>query len=181
MFPVIKQNALFVRKCYHELYDIITKLPIAGVPDLRILLTGTPGIGKSTFLIYFIIRYLYESTRAPNSSKGVLIFQPAQSVGEFYAFASPNIVRKGTYSDFEAFFLLSTTWYLVDWKPKFKPKDTPAATLFALSPNSIQDDEFKDFEKVLSRCFCMPVWTYDELEECRDNVEVVKEFSGLHL
>jgi hypothetical protein len=27
----------------------------------------------------------------------------------------------GTYSDFQAFFLLSTTWYLVDWKPKSKP------------------------------------------------------------
>jgi hypothetical protein len=128
------------------------------------LLTGTPGIGKSTFLIYFIIQHLYERKR------DVLIFQPAGSENEFYAFASPNIVRKGTYRDFEAVFLLPTTWYLVDWKPVTRPKSTPATTLFALSPNSIRDEDFKDFEKVLSTCLCMPVWTYDELEECRDHI-----------
>jgi hypothetical protein len=153
------------------------------------LLTGTPGIGKSTFLIYFIIRYLYESTKAPDSSKNpattfqndkhsvissgrmrdILIFQPAETGNEFYAFAGPNIVRVGTYSDFEAFFL-STTWYLVDWRPITKPITTPATTLFALSPNSIQDEDFKDFEKVLAMRLCMPVWTYDELEKCRYHV-----------
>jgi hypothetical protein len=132
------------------------------------LLTGTPGIGKSTFLIYFIIRYLYESTRAPNSSKDVLIFQPAQSGADFYAFASPNIVRKGTYSDFKAFFLLSTTWYLVDWRSE--PICTPATTLFALSSNCVQDEDFKHFEKAVTERLCMPVWTYDELEECRHHV-----------
>jgi hypothetical protein len=163
-FPVIKQNSLFVRKCYHELYKIIIQSANTTDDSLRILLTGTPGIRKSTFLIYFIIRYLYEQKR------DILIFQPAGSTDEFYAFASPNIVRKGTYEDFEAFFLLSTTWYLVDWKPVSRPKNTPATTLFALSPNSIRDDDFKDFEKVLYTSFCMPVWTYDELEECRYHV-----------
>jgi hypothetical protein len=141
------------------------------------LLTGTPGIGKSTFLIYFIIRHLYESIIAPNSKENpvisssgmrdILIFQPAGSDNEYYAFAGPNIVRTGTYSDFQAFFLLPTTWYLVDWKPVSKPKSEKAATLFALSPNSTSDPDFSDFEKNLSQCFCMPVWTYDELEECR--------------
>jgi hypothetical protein len=145
-------------------------LPITNA-RLRILLTGTPGIGKSAFLIYFIIRYLYESTRAPDVRKrDILIFQPTESDNEFYAFAGPNIVRMGTYSDFRAFFLLPTTWYLVDWKPISRPKSTPAATLFALSSDSIQDKDFKGFEKVLSRCLCMPVWTYDELEECRYHV-----------
>jgi hypothetical protein len=174
-FPVINKQALFVRKCYHELYDILTKLQTTDVEPVRILLTGTPGIGKSTFLIYFIIRYLYESTRVPDSSENpavrdVLIFQPANSENEFYAFAGPNIVRKGTRSDFEALFLLSTTWYLVDWKPKSGPVSVPALTLFALSPNSTQDEEFKDFEKILALNLCMPVWTYEELEKCRHHV-----------
>jgi hypothetical protein len=87
-----------------------------------------------------------------------------------YAFASPNIVRKGTFSDFEDFFLLPTTWYLVDWQPKSKPISQPAATLFALSPNSTRDAEFKDYEKVLALSLCMPVWTYDELEKCRSHI-----------
>jgi hypothetical protein len=186
-FPVINQRALFVRKCYHELYDIIIKSPITTIEPLRILLTGTPGIGKSSFLIYFIIRHLYKSITAPNSEENpvisssgmrdILIFQPAGSDGEYYAFAGPDIVRKGTYSDFEDFFFLPTTWYLVDWKPVSPPKNEDAATLFALSPNSIQDNNFKDFEKVLFTVLCMPVWTYDELEECRHFVfpELPKE------
>jgi hypothetical protein len=189
-FPVINQQALFVRKCYHELYEIVTKLPTTDVQSIRILLTGTPGIGKSTFLIYFIIRHLYEFTIAPDPRKNptvtfqndklsvvssgrmrdVLILQPVKAGDEFYAFAGPNIVRKGTYSDFRAFFLLPTTWYLVDWKPKSQPVSKPATTLFALSPNSIGDEDFKDFEKVLAMRLCMPVWTYSELEKCRYHV-----------
>src|SRR5438045_1694159 len=50
-FPVINQKALFVRKCYHELFEIIIKVPTPkNQLPIRILLTGTPGIGKSTFL-----------------------------------------------------------------------------------------------------------------------------------
>jgi hypothetical protein len=188
-FPIIRKNALFVRECYHGLYNLAIKVPIDDY-DSRTLLTGTPGIGKSTFLIYFIIRWLYESTRAPDSSnnpaatfqndeqsvtsssrmRDVLIFQPAVSGNTFYAFARPNIVRMGTYTDFWHFFLLPTTWYLVDWKPKSKPINNVAPTLFALSPNSIQDEDFKEYEKVLSLRLCMPVWTYDELEQCRHYV-----------
>ena len=63
----------------------------------------------------------------------VLIFQPAESENAFYAFTGSDIVRKDTYSDFEDFFLLPTTWYLVDWKPKSKPVSQPAA------------EDFKDF------------------------------------
>jgi hypothetical protein len=59
-FPVINQQAMFVHKCYHELYDIIAKLPTTVT-----LLTGTPGIGKSAFLVYFVIRHLYESSKNP--------------------------------------------------------------------------------------------------------------------
>ena len=45
-----------------------------------------------------------------------------------------------------------------------------AATLFAVSPNSIQDEDFKDFEKVLDKHLCMPIWTYDKLEKCWQHV-----------
>jgi hypothetical protein len=184
-FPPVKGHGLFVRECYRKLYDIVAKLPTT--ESIRILLTGTPGVGKSAFLIYFVIRYLYESRTTPDpieptglqddkqseissQVRDVLIFQPAESQNEYYAFAGPNIVRIGTYSDFQAFFLLPTTWYLVDWKPKSKPVSKPAATLFALSPNSIRDEDFLDFEKQLAMRLCMPVWTYNELEVCRHHI-----------
>src|SRR5438045_4910919 len=146
-----------------------------------------PGIGKLTFLVYFIIWYLYDSTIAPDSSKNptatfqnderlvissgqtrdVLIFQPAESGDLFYAFAGRDIVRTGTYTDFKPFFFLNTTWYLVDWKPKSKPISNRATSLFALSPNSIRDDDFMDFEKVVDMILCMPVWSYNDMEKCR--------------
>jgi hypothetical protein len=55
-FLVINQKTLFVRKCYHELYEIVIKSPTAVAQSGRVLLTDTPGIGKSTFLVHFIIR-----------------------------------------------------------------------------------------------------------------------------
>jgi hypothetical protein len=191
LFPVINETALFVRKCYHELYEILKDTPSYGVGALRILLTGTPGIGKSTFLIYFIVRFLYEFTVTPDFDKNpatafqdgkdsvissgrqmrdVLIFQPSDAFNEFYAFAGPNIVRTGTYQDFKSFFSLPTTWYLVDWKPEPKAIGGLATTLFALSPNSIEDDDFKAHEKTLWKRLCMPVWTHGELERCRQHV-----------
>jgi hypothetical protein len=111
--------------------------------------------------------------------RDILIFQPAGSKTEFYAFAGSNIVRMGTYSDFQGFFHLPTTWYLVDWKPIAQPIQTPATTLFALSPNSTQDKVFRDFEKVLAVRLCMPVWTYNELEVCRDHVFPELEIESL--
>ena len=43
----------------------------------------------------------------------IVIFQPVESQNEYYAFAGLNIIYIDTYSNFQAFFLL-TTWYLVD-------------------------------------------------------------------
>jgi hypothetical protein len=38
--------AMFMRKSYHDIYSIVARLPIT--TKIQILLTGTPGIGKST-------------------------------------------------------------------------------------------------------------------------------------
>jgi hypothetical protein len=147
----------------------------------RITLTGTPGIGKSSFLIYFLVRYMYESTLSPGSSKSptcasqdykghVVILQPRKSRNIFYAFGGQGIIRKGTDSDFEAYFLLPSTLYLVDWKPLTGIYDVNATTVFALSPNGLKDPDYADFEKRDPTKYCMPVWTQDELEMCRRNV-----------
>jgi hypothetical protein len=46
-----KSKLLFVRECYGQFYNIAL-----GIGTSRIVLTGTPGIGKSLSLLYIIIR-----------------------------------------------------------------------------------------------------------------------------
>ena len=51
-------NKILVRKCYEDLYEAITAKMLN--PDIKrgtVLCTGTPGIGKSIFMIYFICRH----------------------------------------------------------------------------------------------------------------------------
>jgi hypothetical protein len=79
--------------CYHELYDIVTKLPTAVNQSIRILLTGTP---QSSICM--------SPVQLPTMAEcEILLFsQPADSENEVYAFAAPKIVWKGTYYDFGA-------------------------------------------------------------------------------
>eukprot|EP01035_Chromulina_nebulosa_P040696 gene40696-55029_t len=50
--------SIYVRRCYLELYDMVTEIMLG--EDCRqpaFLFTGIPGIGKSMFLIYFLCQY----------------------------------------------------------------------------------------------------------------------------
>ena len=59
VFPLVKQTAYFVRDCYKDYYALFLKK--LSLPDcLYMLLTGTPGIGKSIFYMYFFDRYRQE-------------------------------------------------------------------------------------------------------------------------
>jgi hypothetical protein len=46
-----KSKLFFIRECYRQFYNIAL-----GIGTSRIILTGTPGIGKSLSLLYIIIR-----------------------------------------------------------------------------------------------------------------------------
>ena len=63
-----KKGEFFVRDCYPIYYEMITsRLKGTGLrePDDYITVTGTPGIGKSVFYIYFFQRWRKEH---PDSS-----------------------------------------------------------------------------------------------------------------
>ena len=48
-----------VRQCYRELYDLASQNMIDLHDKFPVtLFTGVPGIGKSLFLLYFIVRFL---------------------------------------------------------------------------------------------------------------------------
>src|SRR5947207_7145910 len=88
-FPIIEKPSLFVRDSYH---DIFTELTSRNPKDPLCVLTGTPGIGKSSFLIYFTFRLLFEST---DDNPCIIIFHPAVSEEgspELFAFAGKSVI-----------------------------------------------------------------------------------------
>ena len=94
-FAVIGKPAIYVRDSYEDLYHLITDQASKG-SDHKFLVTGTSGIGKSCFLIYFLVRLLCEFRDV------TVIFQPIQSE-VFYCFEdlmtsqlNCNLPKRGT-------------------------------------------------------------------------------------
>mmetsp|Transcript_12359 Transcript_12359/g.27255 ORF Transcript_12359/g.27255 Transcript_12359/m.27255 type:complete len:96 (+) Transcript_12359:234-521(+) len=50
---------IFVRDCYHEYYDYVLESMAKG--KHYIVVTGTPGIGKSVFYMHFLEKYRTEN------------------------------------------------------------------------------------------------------------------------
>ena len=52
-------SRIYIRECYKEMHDLMMMNNIENVKKRKrkFLITGTPGIGKSLFTLYFIKRY----------------------------------------------------------------------------------------------------------------------------
>ena len=74
--PIIGGSMLYIRECYSRFYDIVKKVGTCAM-------IGVPGVGKSCFLIYFILRLLFESTEDQR-----VIFEPNSKV--LYLFVAPD-------------------------------------------------------------------------------------------
>ena len=90
------EDRLYVRDCYRELYDVIVERTTCGArPARRMVITGTPGIGKSLFALYCLWRlsregktlvYQLEDYFYHFSGKAALrIFGQAPQVGTWLA------------------------------------------------------------------------------------------------
>ena len=57
------RGEFYVRQCYLDYYDMLTRIikEKKPVPTNYITMTGTPGIGKSVFYIYFFQRWRREN------------------------------------------------------------------------------------------------------------------------
>ncbi|KAF9952932.1 hypothetical protein BGZ65_004977, partial [Modicella reniformis] len=163
-FPVTKTEHLYVREAYKELYqEIIQSL----WGDQSMIITGTSGIGKSTFLIYFTIRLLttWEDGKPP-----IVIFHKQDS-SQCCVFGGLSIRRYGPIKEFQPFLELSDTWYLVD--SSRKPIFVNARTIIAASPKTLYSNTlYKEVEKQVDRRYYMAPWTLNELKECRNCVQM---------
>ncbi|KAF9316071.1 hypothetical protein BG003_002377 [Podila horticola] len=67
VLPVVETNDIYIRQSYKDLYDKIlgkfeNKRPYDPECKKHVIVTGTSGIGKSAFLVYFAIRLLAEDS-----------------------------------------------------------------------------------------------------------------------
>ena len=159
VFPGISKirSKLFIRPCYKELSEIILDGASRGVVR-DVVVTGTPGIGKSVFGWYLLYLLRCQGRTVVYELKG-----------DWYRFSDEG-VQEGEFSDFRRAGYLRdpTAWYLSD--PEWRPKETfEGTTVVLVSP---KEDRVKEFLKqsILDLQLFMPVFDMDEVLECRQAV-----------
>lgn len=157
---------MYIRKCYVELYDLVTAEMIKQqTTKPAMLFTGVPGIGKSMFMIYFLYRYqtdsrftdkrfalefghgryhYFEATATSTSKDGV-------ATSSFMC--SISVTRKE--------FPLNEVLVFADIGERRQPETRAKWTLIFSSPDP---ERFKDFMKGKpGYMFLLPTWSEDEL------------------
>jgi len=84
--PVINRPALYVREEYKDIYHLLINNSLTGSHH-KLVVTGTSGVGKSCFLIYFLIRLLYECENI------TIIFQSHKKSQKFYCFYEDSVTN----------------------------------------------------------------------------------------
>lgn len=146
-------SKLFIRSCCKDLSKKIIDGAINGSMD-NIVVTGTPGIGKTVFGYY--LWYLLRQ-----DGKTVVFEQK----DKWYRFSDEGVVegRLETFSD-AGFLNDPAGWYLSD--PEGKPrKGFTGITVVLVSPGK---DKTNELLKQDEACLLfMPVWSEEELLDCR--------------
>ena len=161
-FPYKKTN-IYVRDCYPHYFEIIWKDLFVDQMD-SVLITGTPGIGKSIFYIYVLERMKAElkdtvivlaSFSKKSQLKSCVILAPGQD---------PIELEKG-----KSIPKIQNAMYLYDGIPDVVEQG-PVKTVIFASP----DHEFlKEHSKnsTMKKRF-MPLWTESEILEAAESLEL---------
>ena len=153
---------IFVRECYKEMYDIIMRMnkeEDVKKRRRRFLVTGTPGIGKSLFALYFIKRYLDE-----NNCSAPFGFQRDRGKANIVT-SNGNLYKDVPSAMYENEENLP---FFCDGVEKFEPNG-PGLPKLMIVTSSPDDARFKEFVKDNSVVrLTMPVWSSDELSRMYD-------------
>ncbi|KAH7038616.1 hypothetical protein BKA57DRAFT_539669 [Linnemannia elongata] len=177
--PVVSAEDLYVRQAYKDLYSEITwKFPDSPRNRgwRRVVVTGTSGIGKSVFLVYFTIRLLATSL---DDNPPIVIFHK-NGGSKCYVYGGVSTLRYGDIEDFRPFLGLRETWYLVDSSPN--PQLVEARTVISASPKTLYSEmnQYQEIDKRVPWRYYMAPWVLEELERCRGDIRdfqaVTKEF-----
>lgn len=161
-FPY-RRDSYYVRECYPEYYEMIRKTFAESGIDI-ISLTGTPGIGKSIFYIYFLQRYRIENPKATIVTASFTIDRRLKSCRVFTA--DDYVGRKVSRIPDE-----KADIHLYDGPPDMEPYNQKMVTF--TSPN------YKWF-KIIGKAenhsrMYMPIWTFEELKNANHylNLEII--------
>ena len=154
--PNANLNRLYIRESYRTIASRI--LEVNGIQ--KAIITGTPGIGKSLFLVYLLWQLIKERTRV------LFIYYPFNIYhdgnGGVFEFESSSLPSAIDYS-----FWNESLWCLFD--AKFKKEADLAGLRVGLSTiilsTSPRREMVNDFKKPpVPQIFNMPIWTEAELE-----------------
>ena len=149
-------SKIFVRPCYKETVQLIRESAAQRNDGTtpKIVIVGTPGIGKSVFSFYLLHQLRLEGR--------TVVFEAG---GSWYRFSDEGSVV-GELSSFKTagFFDDDNTWYLSD--PELRPEEfDDLPTVVFVSPKIGRTEKFLRMRR--SEEYCMAPWGVDELMECR--------------
>ena len=153
-----KVKALFIRDSYKKLYSLI----VDSFKDKDVVVTGTPGIGKTLFLVYFLMRYMRE-----NDDFTVLLCKHSSETYVYFDNRNDGPVElQRLTSDLKRLLVNGDLLLLVDAASVYRTGN--CRVIVATSPNiSNYEDILKDCNPVLLH---MPVWSSEELLKARESI-----------
>jgi len=156
-------DRLFIRKCYREIFSQIQitqegrKFPVCE----RYMIQGTPGVGKSSFLLYAFVRLVQMKKKVLYACSGYQVYFDGISFWECLG----NIFQRGQKTPAGMDFWTHDLFCLFDADNQKRMPTTYFFCQFILA-TSPKRDLVNDFKKTVSYKdrFFMPVWSLSEME-----------------
>ena len=154
---IIVKN-IYVRESYKTITALIAdKMIKEGVK--RFVVTGTPGIGKSIYLHYFLWVLLTRQTSINNNVERKIYLQG--EYGRIYSFQGNKTVSMDAWMASETVLCDSNCILLVDMVEENEPELCRGTTIVFSSPNL---KRYKQFVNRMASRFILNCWTLEELK-----------------
>ena len=147
---------IYVRSSYFDIFNLICESIISGTK--RIVVTGTPGIGKSTFMYYFIWKFLNDAEGSLGLNQLNLYIQ--YTPDDVLQFKSGRVLELIGIEAKQTLKLDKKALVLVDMREPDEPMLCAGIRIVLSSPNPAR---FKEFSKGFCRKFFMNPWLYNEI------------------
>ena len=148
----------FIRDCYPEHYDYL--LELLGEGRRYIVVTGTPGIGKSMFYIYFFGKY-----RADNPDKKIVLASYSEEK-ELQKCMVWDLEAQRLETKVEIPYNEDGVLYLIDGVPNKRPSES-CFTIFFTSPDIAWFVRMNKLTQLYREIY-MPNWTSKEIQEANE-------------